>query len=86
MIKLSKEQQAKEDARFAKEVLANPVFVRVFTDFEKTFTEQLLNLDPENKEAFPIVQAPRKYLRLIRNQLENLAGVKEVQQAPKVMP
>ena len=74
MIELTKEQQVEEDARLAKEVLDNPIFQRVFEEFEKTFTDQLMNLEPEDKEAFPIVQAPRKYLKLIKNQIQNYAN------------
>ena len=85
MIKLSKEQQAEEDARLAQDVLDNRIFKEVFERFETTFTEQLLDLEPEQKDAFPIIQAPRKYLRLIKNTLQNYADAKTAKEEKKVI-
>ena len=74
MIELSEQQQIEEDARLAKEILENPLFQRVFNDHEAEFTARLMSLEPQDQEAFPIIQAARKYIILIRNRFENIAN------------
>ena len=77
MIELTPEQQAKEDARLAKELLENPIFQRVTGEYIGRFTDLILNLEPEDKDAFPIAAGARKYLIAIVNQINAIANTEQ---------
>ncbi len=82
MIELSPEQQAKEDSRLAKEVLENPVFKATLDEYIDRFTMMLLNLNPEDKEAFPLTQGPRKHLIALKNQIQAIADTTTADKEP----
>ncbi len=72
-IKLSEQQQLIENGQLAKEVLDNPIFQEKINGNIEFFTNTLLELEPHDGAAFPIIQGGRKYLKAFLNDIEAVA-------------
>jgi len=72
-IKLDAQQQAIEDGQLAREVLENRIFQEKITGNIDYFTKAMLDLEPHESDAFPIVQAARKYLTVFLKSIEAVA-------------
>ncbi len=73
-IKLNEQQQLIENGQLAKEVLDNPIFQEKITANIKLFTKTVLELEPHDSAAFPIIQSARKYLTAFLSDIEAVAA------------
>ncbi len=69
-IELNEQQQVIENGQLAKEILSNPIFDKMIKGNIEFFTNQLLELEPHDGAAFPIVQGGRKYLISFLNDIK----------------
>ncbi|RLI68365.1 MAG: hypothetical protein DRP02_12700 [Candidatus Gerdarchaeota archaeon] len=84
MLELNEQQQLIENGRLAKDVIENPVFSKLIKGNIDFFTNQLLELEPQDSAAFPIVQGGRKYLMSFLKDLEAVADAgQEAEQGVK---